>query len=314
MASLDYPFAVVAVDVGGTKIACATVRYDREGDAPVVADKRTVPTEAALGGQAVLEKVLSLVDGQLRAVEEAGERIAGIGVSTAGRVDARTGNIAYANEIMPGWSGRPLGDALRERFDARSAVLGDVQSHALGEARWGAARGARTAIVAAPGTGLGGGIICHGRIVLGAHGFAGEIGAGPNPFDPDDGNLESWAAGSGIESRYAAATGRRLSGAEISRLANEEGDEQARAVLARAGKALGIALAGWANMLDPEVCVVSGSVTKAGPIWRDSFVGTFRRRVPGVLSSMPIVDAELGPDAPLVGAAEHLVDSLAAGR
>lgn len=306
---MEYPFNIVAVDVGGTKIACALVRYETAGEAPAVVSKRSIPTEAQQGGDAVLGKILDIVGELLAEAQAAGEVVAGIGVATAGRVDVNTGNIAYANEIMPGWSGQLLGDALRETFDVPSAVLGDVQSHALGEARWGAARGAQTAIVMAPGTGLGGGIICHGKIVRGKHGFAGEIGSTMNTLAAGDGNLESVASGSGIEARYYAESGIRQTGAEISHRA-QLGETLARKTIENAGRALGLALAGWANVFDPDIAVVSGSVTKAGPMWRNAMVSAFKAQAPGVLADLPIVDATLGDNAPLVGAAENLLDSL----
>ncbi len=306
---MEYPFSVVAVDVGGTKIACALVRYEAAGEAPAVVSKRSIPTEAQQGGDAVLGKILDIVGESLAEAQAASEVVAGIGVATAGRVDVNTGNIAYANEIMPGWSGQLLGDALRETFDVPSAVLGDVQSHALGEARWGAARGAQTAIVMAPGTGLGGGIICHGKIVRGKHGFAGEIGSTMNTLAAGDGNLESVASGSGIEARYYAESGIHQTGAEISHRA-QLGETLARKTIENAGRALGLALAGWANVFDPDIAVVSGSVTKAGPMWRNAMVSAFKAQAPGVLADLPIVDATLGDNAPLVGAAENLLDSL----
>ena len=232
---MEYPFSVVAVDVGGTKIACAVVRYENADAAPIILSKRSIPTDAQQGGEVVLARILDLVDDVRAEALSHGETIVGVGVATAGRVDVNTGNIAFANEIMPGWSGQPLGDALRERFECPSAVLGDVQSHALGEARWGAARGAQTAVVMAPGTGLGGGIICHGKIVRGKHGFAGEIGSTMNTLDALDGNLESVAAGSGIEARYYAACGVHQTGAEISHRA-QLGEDIARQTIENAGR------------------------------------------------------------------------------
>ena len=310
MAALEYPASVVSVDVGGTKIAGALVCYEEPGTKPTVKLAASVPTDAAAGGSAVLDKIAALV---ARIVEDSPSAPTGIGVGTAGRVSALDGSIAYANDIMPGWTGQPVKARLEEEFGIPVAVLGDVQSHALGEARWGAARGAQTCIVMAPGTGLGGGIVCHGKIVRGAHGFAGEIGSTLNPLDVSDGNLESVASGSGIEARYEAVSGERASGAEISKLAYD-GDVLAEQTVRNAGRALGIALAGWANVLDPEIAVVSGSVTKAGPIWRSALQDAFVEHAPEVLSGLPIVDAELGSDAPLVGAAENLLDSLGLER
>lgn len=310
------PQASLALDIGGTKIAGAVLALEN-GAQPRIVTRKTVPTEAARGGEAVLATVVALAQELADAAE--GE-LAGIGVSTAGRVDAHDGSIAYANEIMPGWTGQPVGAALKEALGVPAAVLNDVQAHALGEARWGAGRGAQTCVVVAAGTGLGGGIIAHGSIVRGNHGFAGELGCVPNPLGPaalgvGEGivDLEAVAAGSGIEACYRALTGKALSGAEISRAANE-GEEDARSIIRQAGYALGVSLAGWTNMLDPDLIVLSGSVAKAGRIWRDEVSRGFLERIPDVLSQLPIVDAELGGDAPLIGATEFLLDTLAAKR
>lgn len=310
------PQASLALDIGGTKIAGAIVALEG-GAQPRIVARKTVPTEAARGGDAVLATVIALA----RELADAAEgTLAGIGVSTAGRMDAHDGSIAYANEIMPGWTGQPLGAALEEAFGIPVAVLNDVQAHALGEARWGAGRGAQTCVVVAAGTGLGGGIIAHGSIVRGNHGFAGELGCVPNPLGSaalgvDEGivDLEAVAAGSGIEACYRKLTGKALSGAEISQAAND-GEDDALRIIRQAGYALGVSLAGWTNMLDPDLIVLSGSVAKAGRIWRDEVSRGFLERIPDVLSQLPIVDAELGGDAPLVGATEFLLDTLADDR
>ena len=310
------PQASLALDIGGTKIAGAVLALEA-GAQPRIVARKTVPTEAARGGEAVLATVVALAQELADAAEGA---LAGIGVSTAGRVDAHDGSIAYANEIMPGWTGQPVGAALEDACGIPAAVLNDVQAHALGEARWGAGRGAQTCVVVAAGTGLGGGIIAHGSIVRGHHGFAGEIGATPNPLGSaalgiGEGiaDLEAVAAGSGIEACYRALTGKALSGAEISQAANE-GEEDARSIIRQAGYALGVSLAGWTNMLDPDLIILSGSVAKAGTLWRSEVERGFAERISPVQSQLPIVDAELGGDAPLIGATEFLLDMLATKR
>ena len=150
------------------------MRYESADAAPQGVWNKSVSTEASRGGAAVLESIVGVAAAAMEASAGLGLKVLGIGVGTAGRVDAKTGSIAYANEIMPGWAGQPVAQRLRDVFGLPVAVLGDVQAHALGEARWGAAHGAQTCIVMAPGTGLGGGIIVNGRIVRGCHGFAGE--------------------------------------------------------------------------------------------------------------------------------------------
>ena len=234
--SVEHPCTIAAFDVGGTKMAGALVRYSAADAAPTVDALRSVPTEAQRGGSAVLDTLASLV---ADVVADAEDDVVGIGVGTAGLVDVRTGGIAFANELMPGWTGQPVAERLSASLGLPVAVLNDVKAHALGEARWGAARGAQTCFVIAAGTGLGGGIVANGRVLLGAHGFAGELGRTPCP------------------------------------------------------DALGT----------PRVC-------NAGKAWRAALQEGFERQAPSVMHGLPIVDAALGSRAPLIGAAEYLLDTL----
>lgn len=303
---------IAAVDIGGTKIAYGLVSI---GEGPEGAPRLTraakMPTEAARGGAHVLERVIMAVRTLL---DSAGGPVAGVGISSAGVVDPRCGDITFANDLMPGWGGTALAAEVNAACGLSCRVLNDVHAHALGEARWGAGQGAQTCVVAAAGTGLGGAIVTHGRIVRGAHGFAGELGATMNPLGADraagDDCLEGVAAGSGIEACYCAAGGEAISGAEISARANA-GEELARRIIDQAGYALGLSLADLAGLLDPELAIVSGSVTKAGALWRHALQRGFEQRVAPVLRDLPIVDAQLGGDAPLIGAAEHARDLLA---
>ena len=265
------------------------------------------------GGASVLDKICSLA---CNLAACAPSSPLGIGVGTAGRVDAKSGDIAYANDLMPGWGGQPLASALHERSGLPTAALNDVQAYAVGEARWGAGRGADTCIMIAAGTGVGGAVIAHGRIVRGKHGFAGEVGhmassvaTGIPCVCGGSGHLESVAAGSGIEARFFEATEEHLSGAEISALA-AKGEQPARRIIKEAGFALGQAIAGLTNILDPDIVILSGSVVKAGAEWRAELQRGFDSQIPAIQRDLPIVDAELGGAAPLIGAAENLIDSL----
>ena len=249
--SVEHPCTIAAFDVGGTKMAGALVRYSAADAAPTVDALRSVPTEAQRGGSAVLDTLASLV---ADVVADAEDDVVGIGVGTAGLVDVRTGGIAFANELMPGWTGQPVAERLSASLGLPVAVLNDVKAHALGEARWGAARGAQTCFVIAAGTGLGGGI-------------------------------------------------------EIARRA-ADGEELARRIILEAGAVLGEAIATWTDLLDPELVVLSGSVCNAGKAWRAALQEGFERQAPSVMHGLPIVDAALGSRAPLIGAAEYLLDTL----
>ena len=128
---------IVAVDIGGTKIACGLVTLG--GDAPVIERVQKVPTEAMEGGAHVLATVLSQVKA---AIERADEKPVGVGISSAGVVNPRNGDITFANELMPGWGGTHLGAEVTAATGLPCRVLNDVHAHALGEARWGGGRGA----------------------------------------------------------------------------------------------------------------------------------------------------------------------------
>lgn len=315
------PFAVVALDVGGTKIAGALVRYESREARPTVVLERAVPTQAGRGGAAVTQTICDVaceLIAQARGCEElAGCEILGVGIGTAGRVDPETGLIVYANDIMPGWGGQPLGDRVRDATGMHVTVMNDVHAHALGEARHGAAAGSHTCIMVAAGTGLGGALLFEGRVMGGAHGFAGELGCSLHPAagnvsceDGITGRLESIASGSGIERCYRADGGEALSGPEISARA-AAGERLARRVIEQAGYSLGESIISWANIFDPDLVVISGSVCRSGEIWREALRQGMAAQMTNAVRGLRVVDASLGSEAPLLGAAERLLDTLA---
>jgi len=308
---------VISVDVGGTKIAGALVNYAAEGEPPAISERRSVPTDPARGGAAVLGSIVALAT----ELAELGEAPLGVGVGTAGVVDPASGSIRHAVSIMPGWLGQPVKARLQEALGLPAAVLGDVQAHALGEARWGAARGAQSCLCVAPGTGLGGAFVMNGTVILGSHGAAGHIGhtlhpaaAGTTCGCGATAHVESVTSGTAIAAAYQHRSlgdelDPALMGGEVARRANE-GELEALAVIEAAGRALGEAIGSWCNILDPELVVLSGSVTKAGPFWRRALDAGFKSQVLTPLADTPLLFAALGGDAPLVGAAEHLMDTM----
>lgn len=98
-------------------------------------------------------------------------------------------------------------------------------------------------------------------------------------------------------------------GAEISALA-AKGEQPARRIIKEAGFALGQAIAGLTNILDPDIVILSGSVVKAGAEWRAELQRGFDSQIPAIQRDLPIVNAGLVGAAPLIGAAENLIDSL----
>lgn len=183
--------------------------------------------------------------------------VLGVGIGAAGVVDPKTGAIAYANEIMPGWSGVQLGPRLREDLGLPVAVVGDVQAHALGEAHWGVGKGKFSVLCLGIGTGIGGAYVENGRVMQGFHGAAGHMGhiecsaaAGIPCACGRSGHLESVASGTSIGRMYDERFGRvDPSRPSVGRDVNDlcrAGDAKATEVIHDAGFALG---ASWARSL-----------------------------------------------------------------
>ena len=308
----------IGVDIGGTKIACGLVEVC-EGSVPRVSSVSKVPTDAMRGGAHVLATVLEQVKA---AIERADEKPLGVGISSAGVVDPATGDITFANELMPGWGGTHLGAEVTAATGLPCRVLNDVHAHALGEARWGGGKDKSSVLVVAVGTGIGGAYVEDGAIMLGAHNEAGHIGhvaciaaAGVPCSCGGTGHLEPVAAGPGIIQEYVRLGGDEtlpdgtpIDGAEIDRRA-AAGDAAAQGAERRAGLALGEVLGSMCNMFDPAAIILSGSVAKCGPAWSDALTEGFMSQAMPPVQATPIVDGALADDAPLIGAVENVLVS-----
>jgi glucokinase len=302
----------VGIDLGGTNVRAAVV--DR--DARVLAEERA-PTP--LEWPALHETILGLV-GRLR---DAQPDVAAVGVGAAGLVD-REGAVHYAPNI-PRLIRVPLQAILRESLDRPVVVDNDANVAAWGELHHGAARGVSHGLVITLGTGVGGGIISDGRIVRGAHGFAAEVGhwqfdpLGPRCACGEPGHWESAASGTALG---LLAQARALDGDAPNVLARAGGDPAAvtsvhvgecaaagdadgRSLLAAYAHQVALGFAGLANIVDPELIVVSGGLVELGDVLLGPLREAFGAHLEGApyRPAVPIVAAELGERAGVVGAA-----------
>jgi glucokinase len=305
------PGVVVGVDLGGTKIAAAAV-----GDDGTCGEMHTVATPAADGPEAILDAVATVV---VAVALRLGAPVRAVGVGTAGVVDIARGVIVSATETLPRWQGTAVGAGVRERLAEVGAggvpvpvvVQNDVAAHAAGETWLGAAAGARSVLMVAVGTGVGGAVVLDGRPLRGAHHLAGELGHMPAPGVGDlrcpcgrPGHLEAIAAGPAIHRRYLAVGGAPASPDTRDVVARAEtGDVLAVRVVREAGAAVGRAIAGIATVLDPEVVVVGGGLAGAGDVWWSALRGAVQEEVVDVLADLPVRPAALGALAAVVGAA-----------
>ncbi|MFI6583038.1 ROK family protein [Embleya sp. NPDC050493] len=285
----------IGVDIGGTKIAAGLVWRDGS-----VTGRRVRATPAAAGADRVLAAVIDLV-------RELAPDAACVGIGAPGAVDTRTGTVRFATDLLPGWAGTPVGDAVESASGLRTLVDNDVNVLALGELRRGAAIGNDAVLYVSVGTGVGGALALGGRIVRGARAVAGELGhlsvAGPVRARPcacgRTGHLEAVASGPAIEAAYGAPG---VDLREIARRAHA-GESRAGAVIEEAAVALGRTLAGLVSALDPQALVVGGGVAGIGPRFTDPLADALRAEVLPPLRTIPVLTAALGLDAPLVGAA-----------
>lgn len=299
-------------DIGGTKIAGAFVRLRADGDAPTVLLRDEEPTRASQGGDAVLTRIVTFARRQLDRAAELGMAPDGIGIATAGVPDGETGEIIAATGLLPGWEGQQVYRAFEQVCDLPVHMVGDVVAHGVGEAHYGAGRGARVLLSVGVGTGIGGAVIVDGVPFLGAHGVAGHaghvasgLGVGvPCSCGSVEGHIEPVASGTGLATLYnmCAVGGCARDGGDVAARA-AAGDALAVSVIGESAHALGVCIGGMANLVDPDGIVVSGSVVKAGAAWWDALREGFVHSALPLLRDVRLCEGELGGDAPLIGAA-----------
>ncbi|HEX7244165.1 MAG TPA: ROK family protein [Solirubrobacterales bacterium] len=307
---------VVGVDLGGTKMLLGVL----DGDSNVLWESRESST-----GQTEDELVELLV----REIEEAREKRSGVeavglGIPATIRHDD---GVAVSAVNLP-LENLPVRDLVGERTGLPVFVDNDANMAALAESLYGAAKGARYAVMLTIGTGIGGGLILDGEVYRGATGAGAELGhtvieiEGPNCQGncPGRGCVEAFASGTalGREGWEAAkrepdsALGRMLdAGREVDGRAVTEaalsGDATARGVFDLIGSRLGVALTSFANVFEPEVFVIGGGVVDGMGTVHDLLLEPARRelakRALPPMQEIPVVPAKLGNMAGMIGAA-----------
>ncbi len=254
----------IGVDLGGTKTEAVALRGDSE-----VVLRRRLATPAG-DYEATLAAVCALVTDIER---ELGGASLPVGIGHPGAISPATGLIKNANSTC--LNGRPLRLDLEARLARPLRLANDADCLALSEACDGAATGARTVFAVILGTGVGGGIVVDGKLLTGPNAIAGEWGHNPLPWPRPEwdelpgpqcwhglhGCIETWLSGVGFAGDHFRVTGQRTS-SEAVVVAAEAGDAAAGATLSRYEHRLARALATVINLLDPQVIVVGGGVSR----------------------------------------------------
>ncbi len=297
--------AALALDIGATKLAVALV----EADGGIRRIDRT-PTLRDDGPDAVLDRLFALADRVLDGVQPAA-----VGIACGGPLDTRTG-VLLGPLHLPGWDHVEIGRLAEERFGAPAVLANDASAGAWGEFRAGAAKDAGSEVYLTVSSGLGGGAVLDGRLLVGATTNGGEFGhvcVRPGGRRCTCGRLgcaEAYVAGTQLveRAREAMSAGRasaltdveHLDAAAIVRLAAD--DDLARELWADALDSLGLVVTDLVNVLEPEVVVLDGGLTR-----EDALVDAVRRAVAAdaivpIRRVVRVERAALGGTAPAVGA------------
>jgi glucokinase len=284
------PHYSIGVDLGGTNLRIAAV--DRRGD---LLEKITLGTQVALGRDQVVNDMCDAIQRLAAKYRNSGSLI-GIGIGVPGIIDMETGMV-HESPNLPDWADYPVRAEIERRLGTRVILENDANSAALGENWLGAARDVEDMAMLTLGTGVGGGLVLGRRIWHGMTGMAGEFGH--TTVDPDGplcgcgnrGCLEAFASATAVlrMAREAIASG---AAPGLSRAADSDaefsakavynlaiqGDEEARRIFCRVGRALGIVLSDLVNALNLPMYVVGGGVASAWEAFAPSVFEELRQR------------------------------------
>ncbi len=289
------------VDIGGTTVKLGLV--SREGE---LLDKREFPTFREIG--ATFDDIAD----HMRLVMESFPdcQCVGAGVGVPGPVVDQAVVIHCVNL---GWQEVNVAKELSSRANIPIRVANDANLAAMGESWQGAGKGCRNLVLFTVGTGIGGGIICDGRIIAGANGGAGEVGHMTVPYHPDwqcccgrKGCLEATASATGIIRAAKAFSPFK----EMEKVTAKDvydaaaaGDENAQAVVKEAAEALGYAAGVIGCITNPEMIILGGGVSAAGRALLDPVEAAFKQHVLPSSSNVRFAQAQLGNNAGIFGGA-----------
>ena len=298
----------LGVDIGGTAVKTGLV----DESANVL-----IKTENEIDTSEKTEKVIETVIRSVREIIEANDldikSIEGIGVSSPGSINSRSGSVALAGGNVPNWGGTKICALLEAEFGLPVSVANDGNCVALAEAWAGAARGCDDVLCVALGTGIGGGIISRGQLIEGNNGYAGEIGH----FPTHAGGIKCACGGRGCFEKYAATSAlvreankareNWTSGRLLFADANE-GDAEALEIIDKWTDEVAYGVAGLVHIFNPEVILIGGGVSAQ----EELVVKPIERKVKDYImddfeEDLVVKKASLGNDAGMVGAVKHFM-------
>lgn len=302
---------VLGIDVGGTKLAAGVVG----GDGGVLSYVRDA-TPSNLDSEGLLDVLLRLAR---RAIDESHSLPVGTGIGCGGPMVFPEGIVSPLH--IPAWQDFPLRARVESALGLPTVLDNDAKAFALGEALFGAGKGARCMLGMVVSTGVGGGIVVNGKLVDGASGNAGHVGHvlvskdGPQCYCGGHGCLTVYASGTGLAARAKEALEQgipsslaslppgQVTGEAVAQAA-AQGDPLGLDLMQSAGHALGMGIASVANLLDLDRVVIGGGVSQSGDLLFKPMHEELRRRATLAFSRhVEVHRAKLGQEAGVIGSA-----------
>jgi glucokinase len=312
---------VLGVDLGGTQIRACLWKVEAGME-----QQAKKPTQARQGPSRVLKRIKLAVREVLAGL--APEDLLAIGIASPGPLDPQSG-IILSPANLPGWDRVPLREIMVKEFHAPVYVNNDANLACLAEHRFGHGQGASDLVYLTISTGIGGGVVCGGQLLMGAHGLAAEPGHmivdadGPRCGCGSIGCLEALSSGTAIarqagewiregqDSLLASPTysGKELT-AQIVAEAALKGDALAQRLISRAAYYLGIGVLNLIHIFDPQMVILGGGVSKIGsPLFDPVQLWVREHALTPAQRETPILPAKLGDDVGLFGAVAWALDN-----
>ena len=309
----------IGIDLGGTNIKGAVV----DGETGTILIMQSVPTEAQEGHDKVIARIIRLCKNLVSSAGLKMEDINGIGIGLPGAINAKTGTSVFMTNLPDHWVNVPVCDIVTKGTGKPAFLINDVNSITWGEQIFGAGKGTENMVCFALGTGIGGGLVVNGQLILGRTGVAGELGHmivqphGNRCNCGAHGCLETYASGPAIRSmalKAVAHGGTTILGEMVDYDLNKitpktvsdaalHGDEMAQEIYQIAGYYLGIAVANAITILEPDMVIITGGVAAAGELLMKPVRDYVYNNVHVTpLEGIQIVTGELGNDAGIYGA------------
>ena len=283
---------ILTFDIGGTEIKYAFCDENFN-----LTEKNSIPTNAHEGGKRIIERVIEIIK-SCGGVDR-------VGISTAGQVNSIKGEIVYATDSIPGYTGTRIKEIIEAETGIPTAVENDVNSAAIGEAVFGAAKGCENFICLTYGTGIGGAIYLNGKLFTGDSFSAGEFGhivihaGGRSCTCGGCGCYEAYASASALVRDVYEKTGKEMNGREVF---ENFSDPEIRCVIDNWIDEIVIGLKGLVYIFNPSLVVAGGGIMNEGYI-TEQINMRLQKELMQSFRKVKVVKALMGNDANKLGAA-----------